>query len=110
MTGGRASALTAFGDAMTILLASALGMVVEIVAGRLLAPHVGMSLYTWTAIIAVVLGGFSLGHWWGGLMAGPGCDRRAGHRTVHGRAPGPDDGRLAGDPSGAGRADRKSVV
>lgn len=74
--------LRAVGDAVTILLASALGLVVEIVAGRLLAPYVGMSLYTWTAIIAVVLGGFSLGHWWGGWLAGPDCDRRAGHHRL----------------------------
>jgi spermidine synthase len=39
------------------------------VAGRMLAPYVGMSLYTWTAIIAVVLAGFSAGHWWGGRIA-----------------------------------------
>ena len=38
---------------------SAASLVVEIVAGRMLAPHVGMSLYTWTAVIAVVLAGFS---------------------------------------------------
>ncbi len=48
---------------------SAASLVVEIVAGRMLAPHVGMSLYTWTAVIAVVLAGFSVGHWWGGRLA-----------------------------------------
>ena len=48
---------------------SAASLVVEIVAGRMLAPHVGMSLYTWTAVIAVVLAGFSFGHWWGGRLA-----------------------------------------
>ncbi len=48
---------------------SAASLVVEIVAGRMLAPHVGMSLYTWTAVIAVVLAGFSAGHWWGGRLA-----------------------------------------
>lgn len=48
---------------------SASSLVVEIVAGRILAPYVGMSLYTWTSIIAVVLAGFSVGHWWGGLLA-----------------------------------------
>src|SRR6056297_1089808 len=44
-------------------------LMVEIVAGRMLAPYVGMSLYTWTAVIAVVLAGFSAGHWWGGRIA-----------------------------------------
>lgn len=50
-------------------LVAAAGLVVEIVAGRMLAPYVGMSLYTWTAVIAVVLAGFSAGHWIGGLVA-----------------------------------------
>ncbi|SDU44517.1 fused MFS/spermidine synthase [Stappia sp. ES.058] len=50
-------------------LVAAAGLVVEIVAGRMLAPYVGMSLYTWTAVIAVVLAGFSAGHWVGGLVA-----------------------------------------
>ncbi|MHA6323787.1 fused MFS/spermidine synthase [Roseivivax sp. CAU 1753] len=50
-------------------IVSAASLVVEIVAGRMLAPHVGMSLYTWTAVIAVVLAGFSAGHWWGGRLA-----------------------------------------
>jgi len=49
---------------------SGVSLVVEIVAGRMLAPYVGMSLYTWTSIIAVVLAGFSAGHWWGGHIAG----------------------------------------
>ncbi|MEZ5931727.1 MAG: fused MFS/spermidine synthase [Alphaproteobacteria bacterium] len=48
---------------------SAAGLVVEIVAGRMLAPYVGMSLYSWTAVIAVVLAGFSAGHWVGGVVA-----------------------------------------
>ncbi len=50
-------------------IVSAASLVVEIVAGRMLAPYVGMSLYTWTSVIAVVLAGFSAGHWWGGLLA-----------------------------------------
>ena len=47
---------------------SASSLIVEIVAGRMIAPYVGMSLYTWTSIIAVVLAGFSVGHWWGGRI------------------------------------------
>ena len=54
---------------IALLLSSACGLVVEIVAGRLIAPYVGMSLYTWTAIIAVVLAGLSVGHWIGGRLA-----------------------------------------
>ena len=56
--------------AVALFLSSAGGLIIEIVAGRLIAPYVGMSLYTWTAIIAVVLAGLSVGHWIGGLMAG----------------------------------------
>ncbi|MCW1933392.1 fused MFS/spermidine synthase [Pararhodobacter zhoushanensis] len=48
---------------------AAASLIVEIVAGRMLAPYVGMSLYTWTSVIAVVLAGFSVGHWAGGRMA-----------------------------------------
>lgn len=48
---------------------AAASLVVEIVAGRMLAPYVGMSLYTWTSVIAVVLAGFSVGHWVGGALA-----------------------------------------
>lgn len=55
--------------ALTLLLSSAGSMALEIVAGRLLAPYVGMSLYSWTAIIAVVLAGLSAGHWVGGWLA-----------------------------------------
>ena len=41
----------------------------------MIAPYVGMSLYTWTSIIAVVLAGFSVGHWWGGRIASLGTER-----------------------------------
>lgn len=68
--------------AVTLLVSSACGLVLEIVAGRLLAPYVGMSLYTWTAIIAVVLAGLSVGHWVGGALAAPHVDNRLGARRV----------------------------
>lgn len=41
-----------------------------------------MSLYTWTAIIAVVLAGLSIGHWIGGRLAGPSVDRIKGFRRL----------------------------
>lgn len=44
-------------------------LVLEIVAGRMLAPYIGVSLYTWTSIIGVILAGLSLGNWAGGSMA-----------------------------------------
>ena len=62
------------GYGAAVFLSSAALLVVEVAAGRLLAPYVGMSLYTWTAIIGVVLAGLSLGNWLGGVWA----DRGAG--------------------------------
>lgn len=44
-------------------------MVLELVAGRLVAHQVGSSQYTWTSIIAIILAGMSLGNWLGGRLA-----------------------------------------
>ena len=51
------------------LVLSATGLTYEIAAGRVLAPYYGTSLLTWTAVIATVLAGFSLGSALGGLVA-----------------------------------------
>ncbi|MGB0749695.1 MAG: fused MFS/spermidine synthase [Magnetospiraceae bacterium] len=67
---------------IAIFLSAAGGLIVEITAGRLVAPYVGMSLYTWTAIIAVVLAGFSVGHWIGGVLAGAEVTAERGGRRV----------------------------
>jgi MFS family permease len=48
---------------------SACLLVLEIVAGRLVAPRLGVSLYTWTSVIGVVLGGVSIGNYLGGRLA-----------------------------------------
>jgi spermidine synthase len=50
-------------------LASFSMLVIEVVAGRILAPYVGVSLYTWTSIIGVVLAGISIGAYLGGVIA-----------------------------------------
>src|SRR4051794_13178015 len=44
-------------------------LVLEIDAGRILAPAIGVSLYTWTSVIGVVLAGISLGNWIGDRLA-----------------------------------------
>jgi len=64
------------------VLVSATSMVVEVVAGRVIAPYVGMSLYTWTSIIAVVLAGFSLGHWIGGHVAAKSSQRALAETAI----------------------------
>jgi spermidine synthase len=53
-------------------------LVLELVAGRILAPTLGVSLYTWTSVIGVVLAGLSLGNWLGGKIA----DRRPGRSAL----------------------------
>src|SRR3972149_1402095 len=44
-------------------------LLLEITAGRLLAPVVGVSLETWTGIIGIVLAGYALGDALGGYLA-----------------------------------------
>jgi spermidine synthase len=44
-------------------------MIVELVASRLVAKYLGSSLFTWTSVIGIVLGGISLGNWVGGKLA-----------------------------------------
>ncbi len=52
-----------------VFVANACVMIVELVASRFVAQHYGQSLYTWTTIIGVMLGGISLGSYFGGRLA-----------------------------------------
>jgi SAM-dependent methyltransferase len=61
-----------------VFVCSAAVLVLEILAGRMLAPYVGVSLETYTGIIGVVLAGISLGTWAGGRLA----DRVSPRRTL----------------------------
>jgi spermidine synthase len=53
-------------------------LVIELIAGRIMAPYIGVSLYTWTSIIGIVLAGMSAGNFFGGYVA----DRYASRRTL----------------------------
>ena len=53
---------------LTFLAAGSV-LVLEIAAGRLLAPYVGVSLTTYTGIIGAILAGIAIGAWVGGRMA-----------------------------------------
>ncbi len=44
-------------------------MVLELTASRMIAKHVGNSLYTWTSVIGVVLAGITFGNFIGGWLA-----------------------------------------
>ncbi len=54
---------------LIVFVSSACTMILELVAGRIIAPYVGVSLYTWTSVIGVVLAGMSLGNYLGGRLA-----------------------------------------
>jgi hypothetical protein len=62
---------------LIVLVASGCTLVLELVAGRILAPFVGVSIHTWTSIIGVVLAGISLGNYLGGRLADRGGSGRA---------------------------------
>lgn len=63
---------------LVVFVASCCTLILELVAGRILAPFIGVSLYTWTSIIGVVLAGISLGNYLGGRIA----DRWPSRRTL----------------------------
>ena len=67
-----------FAAGLLVFFTSAAVLVLEILAGRLLAPYVGVTLETYTGIIGTVLAGISLGTWWGGRLA----DREDPRRTL----------------------------
>ena len=57
-------------------------MIVELVASRLVARHVGGSLTVWTSVIGIMLGGICLGNVLGGRLA----DRVEPRRAIGPRA------------------------
>ena len=61
---------------LTVFLSGALVMVLEMVGGRVLAPHVGTSAVVWTSLIGVVLACLALGAWAGGRFADKKLSRR----------------------------------
>ena len=63
---------------IVVFISSACTLILELVAGRVLAPYVGVSLHTWTSIIGVVLAGIAIGNYLGGRIA----DRRASPTTL----------------------------
>lgn len=55
--------------AVLSFIASLAFMAFEMVAGRLVTRHLGSSIYGWTSVIGVLLGGLSLGNLIGGKIA-----------------------------------------
>ena len=58
-----------------VFISSFCVMVIELIAARILAPHIGVSLYTWTSIIGTILASIALGNYLGGKIA----DRYTSH-------------------------------
>ncbi len=54
---------------IVVFIGSFCVMVIELIAARILAPSIGVSLYTWTSIIGVILAGIALGNYTGGKCA-----------------------------------------
>jgi spermidine synthase len=52
-----------------VFVSSAAVLVLEILAGRLLAPYVGVSLETYTSVIGTMLAGIAAGSFFGGYLA-----------------------------------------
>jgi len=65
-----------WGSYLLLFVSSGCLMTVELVAGRVVAPYIGVSLYTWTGIIGACLTGMSFGHLTGGWLADRGNPRR----------------------------------
>lgn len=61
-----------------VFIASFCTLVIELIAARIMAPYVGVSLYTWTSIIGVCLAGIAAGSYVGGRLA----DRAASRVTL----------------------------
>lgn len=59
-----------------VFVTSAAVLILEILAGRLLAPYLGVSLEVFTGIIGVILAGIAIGAWAGGRAADRGDPRR----------------------------------
>ena len=64
-----APGISVLGARLLVFGTSAAVLVLEIVAGRLMAPYIGVSLETFTGIIGVVLAGIAAGAWLGGRAA-----------------------------------------
>ena len=61
--------LSSTASRLIVFFTSASILIIEILAGRLLAPYLGVSLEVFTGIIGVILAGISVGAWLGGRAA-----------------------------------------
>ncbi|WP_251328108.1 spermidine synthase [Haloplanus pelagicus] len=67
------------GPELAVFVSGVASMGLEILAGRLVAPQFGSSIYTWGSIIGIFLAALSLGYHLGGKRA---AERASGERLV----------------------------
>ncbi len=72
------AAMSTFTARALVFFTSAAVLVLEILASRMMAPYVGVTLETFTGIIGTVLAGIAVGSWLGGKMA----DRYPPHQVL----------------------------
>lgn len=58
-----------WGPLLAVFMANACLMAIEVVAGRLASRFYGQSIYSWTTVIGLILGGMTLGSYVGGRAA-----------------------------------------
>ncbi len=61
---------------IAVFISGICSLVVEITGARLLAPYLGNTIYTWAAVIALVLASLSFGYYLGGIRADRYNDRK----------------------------------
>ncbi len=54
---------------ISLFIIDAVGMILELVASRILSPYFGSTNIVWTCVIAVILLSSSIGHYYGGQIA-----------------------------------------
>jgi len=59
-----------------VFISGACAMVVELGGSRIIAPYLGTTIYTWAAVIGLVLAALSLGYYYGGNLADKYKDRK----------------------------------
>ncbi|TMT87210.1 spermidine synthase [Haloterrigena sp. H1] len=76
MSMGKSSAFRPTKPDVAVFVSGVTSMGLEILAGRIIAPQFGSSIYTWGSIITVFLAALSLGYWQGGKKAATASNRR----------------------------------
>lgn len=76
MSMGKPAAFRPTKPDVAVFVSGVTSMGLEILAGRIIAPQFGSSIYTWGSIITVFLAALSLGYWQGGKKAATASNRR----------------------------------